>query len=179
MTQIEEMNTVIREATGEDLDRLSLIASATFMETFAGEIAGDALIGHCNVQHRPDYLAKLLAAGARAWLAELDGTPIGYALLNEPELEAAREGDIELKKIYVLSRFHGTGLAPRLFDAALAGAQGRERLLLGVKEDNDRAIAFYAKVGFVPIAKRQFNVGGKLYDDTVFAKNLAETGMAG
>ncbi|HAN89030.1 MAG TPA: GNAT family N-acetyltransferase, partial [Erythrobacter sp.] len=56
----------------------------------------------------PDHLAGLLAAGARAWLAEIDRAPIGYALLTRPELDAAQDGDIELKKIYLLSRFHGS-----------------------------------------------------------------------
>ena len=113
---------VVREADGEDAGRLALVSDATFLETFAGMISGDALVTHCQRRHAPDYLRQLLEGGARAWLAELDGAPIGYALLTAPELDAAREGDIELKKIYVLSRFHGSGLAARLLDAALAKA---------------------------------------------------------
>ncbi len=57
--------------------------------------------------------------------------------------------------------------------AAVAGAAGHDRLLLGVKADNHRAIAFYRKQGFKPIATRQFNVGGTLYDDLVLARPLA------
>ena len=83
--------------------------------------------------------------------------------------------DIELKKIYLLSRFHGSGIARRLFDAALAGAAGRKRLLLGVKNDNHRAIAFYTKQGFRQIATRRFDVGGTLYDDVVLARAIERT----
>ena len=45
--------------------------------------------------------------------------PVGYALLTAPELDAARDGDIELKKIYLLSRFHGGGVARELFAAMM------------------------------------------------------------
>ena len=163
---------IIRQAGVSDAARLSLISDATFLETFAGSIDGDALVAHCREKHAPDYLAKLIEDGAKAWLAELDGAPIGYALLTAPELEAARDGDVELKKIYLLSRFHGGGVAKQLFEAALDGAKGHKRLLLGVKDDNTRAISFYKRQGFGVIGTRQFDVGGELYDDFVFARAL-------
>ena len=59
-----------------------------------------------------------------------------------------------------------------LFDAAKAGARGHQRLLLGVKDDKRRAIAFYTKQGFRKIATRRFDVGGTLYDDVVLAREL-------
>ncbi|HCO47421.1 MAG TPA: GNAT family N-acetyltransferase, partial [Erythrobacter sp.] len=52
------------------------------------------------------------------------------------------------------------------------GAQSHRRLLLGVKDDNHRAIAFYTKQGFRQIATRRFDVGGTLYDDVVLARDL-------
>jgi len=175
MTDAVLERVLVREADGADAGHLSLVSDATFLETFAGMIAGDALVTHCQKRHAPDYLPQLLEGGARAWLAELDAAPIGYALLTAPELDAAREGDVELKKIYVLSRFHGTGIAARLLDAALAGAKGHTRLLLGVKDDNHRAIGFYTKQGFRQIGTRRFDVGGTLYDDVVLARELDRT----
>ena len=175
MTDAVLERVVVREADGADSGRLALVSDATFLETFAGMISGDALVAHCQKRHAPAYLRELLEGGARAWLAELDGAPIGYALLTAPELDAAREGDIELKKIYLLSRFHGTGIAARLFEAALGGAAGNARLLLGVKDDNDRAIGFYTKQGFRQIGTRRFDVGGTLYDDVVLARDLDRT----
>ena len=175
MTNASSERVVVREALAEDAGRLSLVSDATFLETFAGMIAGDALVTHCQKRHAPAYLRQLLEGGAKAWLAELDSAPIGYALLTAPELDAACEGDIELKKIYLLSRFHGTGIAARLLDAALAGAAGHARLLLGVKDDNHRAIGFYTKQGFRQIGTRRFDVGGALYDDVVLARDLNRT----
>ncbi|WP_298469363.1 GNAT family N-acetyltransferase [uncultured Erythrobacter sp.] len=172
MTDNEADKVTIRPAGPDDAVRLSLISDATFLETFAGEIAGDALVAHCKEMHAPRYLAKVLEEGAKAWLAELDHAPVGYALLTRSDLDAAQTGDIELKKIYLLSRFQGQGVASRLLDAVEQGATGYQRLLLGVKADNHRAIAFYTKQGFSQIDTRRFNVGGTLYDDIVLARDL-------
>jgi len=164
----------VRPAGPDDTSALALVGAATFLETFAGVIDGSAILGHCTANHAAQSYAGLFAKGARAWLGEAQGgAPVGYALIAEPDLEAARAGDIELKRIYALSRFHGSGLGGALMEAALAGASGHDRLLLGVKADNHRAIAFYRKRGFEPIATRQFNVGGKLFYDLVLARPLA------
>ena len=79
----------VRSAGPEDCDRLAVVGAATFLETFAGEISGDALLTHCRTQHSAASYETLLAAGAKAWLAESDGAPVGYALLAEPDLDAA------------------------------------------------------------------------------------------
>ena len=165
----------IREAGADDAPALALIGAATFLETFAGILDGDAIVGHCATQHNADAYLAYLASGSRAWLAEAQpgGAPIGFALIGQPDLAAAREGDIELKRIYSLSRFHGTGLGAALMKQAIDTASGYDRLLLGVYARNERALAFYRKQGFVDIATRQFNVGGKLYDDLVLARPLA------
>jgi ribosomal protein S18 acetylase RimI-like enzyme len=165
----------IREAGADDASALALIGAATFLETFAGILDGDAIVGHCAAQHVEAAYIAYLAAGARAWIAEAQpgGAPIGFALVGKPDLAAAREGDIELKRIYLLSRYHGTGLGAALMKQALEAANGHRRLLLGVYAGNERALAFYRKQGFADLGTRQFNVGGKLYDDLVLARPLA------
>lgn len=67
MSGFDADRVVLRAAGQGDAGRLSLIANATFLETFAGEIAGDALVRHCEVTHDPAYLATRLAGGTRAW----------------------------------------------------------------------------------------------------------------
>ncbi|WP_294250896.1 GNAT family N-acetyltransferase [uncultured Sphingomonas sp.] len=165
----------IREVGADDLAALSTVASATFVETFAGVLSGDAVVQHCLHANSIDAYRRHLDAGARAWLAEVDPgkAPIGFALMTAPDLPTAGAGDIELKRIYVLSRFHGDGIGAALMAQAIAAADGFDRLLLGVYAGNARAIAFYAKHGFAPIANRQYNVGGSLYDDIVLARPLA------
>jgi ribosomal protein S18 acetylase RimI-like enzyme len=87
---------------------------------------------------------------------------------------AKEEGDVELKRIYVFSRFHGTGLGRLLMLAALHDARVRAapRLLLGTYSENHRAIGFYRKHGFEQIGTRKFLVGDQLFDDVVLAARL-------
>ena len=164
----------IRRAGIGDTDALALVGCATFLDAYAGAIDGAGLIEHCLHQHSPAAYRSYLESGAEAWLVELapGGAPIGYALACEPELEQAQAGDWELKRIYVLSRFQGTGVSAALLDAVLSKAQDRRRLLLGVKNDNHRALRFYRKHGFIDAGTRTFQVGAQRYDDLVLARPL-------
>lgn len=168
----------LRPATLADAQMLSHIGAATFLESFLDLIEGQALMAHCSKEHSvekyADYLSKPATA---AWLVvhPETGSPAGYALNCAPDLPVETdESDVELKRIYMLSKAHGTGAAKRLMDAAIAHAKnnGAKRLLLGTYKDNDRATGFYTKHGFETIGTRQFNVGGKLFDDIVMAKPL-------
>ena len=169
----------IREAGSGDADRLALIGAATFLETFAGVLDGAAILEHCRKEHRASAYSATLAAGASSWLAEtaLGSAPIGFALMASSSLPGTDPGgqDLELKRIYCLSRFHGSGVGKALLREAVQRARQLQarRLLLGVYAGNERAIAFYRKQGFAPIAKRLFKVRDRDYDDVVFAMPVA------
>ena len=177
MTQTHS-NWRIHPAEPADADALALVGAATFLETFAGILDGAAILAHCAGVHTAERYAAYLHGGARAWLAtaEQGGAPIGYALMTVPDLPGGDAAtDLELKRIYGLSRFHGSGLGQALMEAAVAAAAGAGavRLLLGVYRGNARALGFYRKHGFEVIGERQFRVGARDYDDWVLAKPLA------
>ena len=166
-------NWTIRPATTQDTGALALIGAATFLEAFADVIEGRDIVAHCAKAHSPAAYDGYLAAGGEAWLAESPlGAPVGYALNTRPDLPGMQPDDRELKRIYVLSRWHGSGLAAALMERSVAAAAGHARLLLGVYRHNERALAFYAKHGFVPIAERVFRVGQTDHQDVVLARLL-------
>ncbi len=179
------MHWQVRTASAEDVGRLALVGAATFLETFAGVLDGEAIVAHCEKEHSAEAYRAYLQAGGAAWLAEtMEGAaPIGFALLAASTLPGTEsEGsDLELKRLYSLSRFHGSGAGAALMQRALDEAKRRQarRLLLGVYAGNSRAMAFYRKQGFSPIARRRFQVGARDYDDVVFAKLLNEAPAAG
>ena len=168
----------VRLAGAGDAPRLALAAQASFLETFAGLLEGADIVAHCEGELGIAAHERWLAdPHACLWLAEAEegGAPVGYALLARPVLPIALdEGDLELKRIYLLSRFHGGGTGRALMDAAVEEARrrGAGRLLLGVYKGNKRAIAFYGKHQFIQIGERQFQVGDTRYDDVVLARNL-------
>jgi GNAT superfamily N-acetyltransferase len=168
----------VRKASSGDVDRLALIGAATFLETFAGILDGSAIIAHCQREHSADAYRAYLETGAAAWLAETEEgqAPIGFALVASSSLPGSNPdgSDLELKRIYSLSRFHGTGVGGALMQQAVGYALETRalRLLLGVYAGNERARAFYRKQGFIRIADRLFRVGDRDYEDIVFAKAL-------
>ncbi len=169
----------VRECTPDDAPTLAIIAAATVLEAFAGFIPGDALLAHCHKNHTPAaYTAFLAQPQTRAWLAEVSpaAAPVGYALLTTPDFpsELLQPGDLELRRIYLFSRFHGTGASRRMLELAISEARRQKapRLLLGVHPDNHRALAFYRKSGFVQIGMRHFQVGSSHFEDPVLALTL-------
>jgi ribosomal protein S18 acetylase RimI-like enzyme len=81
---------------------------------------------------------------------------------------------VELSKIYVLPRSHGTGAAAELMAEALARAsrRGAAGVWLGVNQLNERAQRFYAKSGFTRVGTKRFLVGERYEDDFVYERRL-------
>lgn len=179
MTIASENGVGIRRCQSADAQRLAAVASATFLDTFAGVLEGSDILAHCADQHTVQRYAGWLADTRYAlWLAEArpGDAPVGFAMLSPPDLPsvATQADDLELKRIYLLHRFHGGGHGARLMQVAVdeARARGAGHLLLGVYAKNERALAFYERKGFQPIGERRFRVGGNEYEDRILALNL-------
>ena len=171
------MVVTIRACGPGDERALALVGKATFLETYAGALDVADVLDHCDVEHgAPRYAAWLRTPGYRLWIAEVeDGAPVGYAVLGPVDLPLATSvRDMELKRIYLLHRFHGEGVGRRLMQAALEAATtaGARRLLLGVYDGNHRALAFYARQGFIEAGRKPFQVGSRVYDDLVLGRPL-------
>ena len=96
---------------------------------------------------------------------------VAPASLPLPDLS---HDDAEVKRIYLLHRVQGSGIGVRLMNEAVAFAAeaGARRVLLGVYEKNDRAVAFYERFGFTRVGTRRFRVGHNDYDDLILGFDL-------
>ena len=189
----------LRRATLADVDALALVGAATFLEAFTWMLPGADIIAHAAQNHSAEtYQTYLSHPDTRITLAEAapGGAPVGYARLTAPELPtfAVQASDIELKRLYLFSRFRslatpvlaysadlgqpepvpGLRGGQALMNAAVEDARvlGRTRLLLGTHAGNTQAIAFYRKNGFVEAGTRTFQVGSQVCCDLIFAKTL-------
>ena len=189
----------LRRASQADAEALALVGASTFLEAFTWMLPGADIVAHCQKQHTAEaYRTYLARPETRIFLAEAvpGGAPVGYAMLTAPELPtfAVRPADIELKRIYVFSRFRsstvqvltyaesssqmepvpGLRTGQALLDASVneARAMGATRLLLGTHAGNLQAIAFYRKNGFNEAGTRTFQVGAQVCCDLIFAKAL-------
>jgi ribosomal protein S18 acetylase RimI-like enzyme len=168
----------IRRATEADAAALALVGAATFLDTYADRIKGPDIVAHAAVRHSEVFYAKSLAdPHLRIWVAQTPSDAIiGYLLLGPATLPAdePHADDLEIVRIYVLSRFHKTGIGHRLMQLAIVEARERRarRLVLGVYKGNEKALAFYARQGFSQIGTRSFTVGTTTFDDYVLGRSL-------
>ena len=141
----------VRCATLADAAKLSLVGGASFLESFADDHPGDDLVNHVHDRHSAAAYQNWLSDPAYVlWIVEEAlGAPIGYAMLGPGELPGAAKGDFEIKRIYVLRRWHGGGFGKQLFDQChkTAREQGGKRLLLAVYTKNQTAQNFYTRQG--------------------------------
>ncbi len=197
---VDAIETVtLRHATAADAPALALTGAATFLEAFTWMLPGADILAHTLLHHSPQaYEHYLAASGSRVTVAvtgpavgypDDPGSIVGYVLLCSPELPSFEvlPTDIELKRIYLFSRFRtapvlgpGGAVIPNLrpaqalLDAAVADARALSatRLLLGTHAGNQRAIAFYHRNGFTEAGTRIFQVGNQQCRDLIFARPL-------
>lgn len=176
--QMETTPYHLRACTGADAALLSLVAGAAFLEAFAGVLDAPDILHHCRANNSAEaFEAYLAKPTTRCVVAEAEpgNAPIGYMLTCEPDLPVdLSRTDYELRRIYLLHRFHGLGVGRALMNSALAAAreQGRTRLLLGVYGKNHNAIRFYKQAGFQQVGERYFTVGATTHHDAVMAINI-------
>lgn len=175
------VDVVIRRATERDAEALADLAELTFPLA-------------CPPYHTPQniaaHLAELLSEedfedyatddDYDLFVAVGGGRILGFALLDtlacddeevEPLLAGAHPS-IELSKLYVHPKAHGTGVAQQLFDACDESACDRSAtsLWLTVWMENERALGFYRRNGFEVVGDRYYQVGDLLDHDYVAVK---------
>lgn len=160
----DAMSVQIRRATPADAQALSLIAIATYTETFGDSYPPQDLQAflHDHYSLAPQQ-RELQDPRSAVWLLEDAGQAIGYLAagangLPHPE---ARSEDVELKRLYVLASHQGSGHGARLMDAFMAWLDqpARRTLWVGVWSENYGAQRFYARYGCVQVGSYDFVVG--------------------
>lgn len=166
----------MRPALPADAPRLSLLGRATFLESYAHLLPIEDILVHAGTQHTEErYASWLNDRSCNVWLAETPGgAAVGYLVATPPDLPLPDLGprDLEIRRIYVLHRYQGLGLGGWLMEEAMAEARanGCSRVLLGVYSLNERALTFYARLGFTRAGTRQFRVGTHEYHDHILQR---------
>ncbi len=165
----------IRHATRDDAPALAAMAATAFRDTYrdiseADEIE-DYVSRHFNL---PAVAAQLGDPGAPVLLV-VDGEAIhGYAMLRRTAAPECVTGPspIQLARIYLAQSAIGRGIGTRLLRAVDTEAHrlGAETLWLSVYDRNVRAVQFYEKHGFLLAGGMNFEFGGQIYVDPVYAR---------
>lgn len=100
----------------------------------------------------------------------------GYLKVNTNDAQSEEMGNesLEVERIYIRNKFQRKGLGKYLINKAIEVAIGqiKKMIWLGVWEKNDKAIAFYKKMGFVQTGAHSFYMGDEEQIDLIMTKTL-------
>ncbi len=159
----------IRHALPADAGLLARLGRQTFVGSFGADNTPENMAAYLEASFSPAIQAAELAEpGSTFLIAEIDGTPAGYARLHdgpppEPGIVTGPR-PVELVRIYSVKAWIGRGVGAALMQACLdeAARLGYQTIWLGVWEHNPRAIAFYQKWGFEKAGTHAFRLGDEL-----------------
>lgn len=104
-------------------------------------------------------------------IAYKENLPLGFFILKDNECIKALKGSaLELQQLYILKSEYGKGLGKKLFDNAIeiSKEQSIKNLWLYVSNTNERALAFYKKLGLEIIAEgKELVVGTDRFSSSI------------
>ena len=167
----------VRRGTLADAALLSELGARTFSETFATDNTPEDLAAYIATSFNvAQQTAELQDPASTFLIAEVDGSPAGYARLHagKPEKGVESANPVELVRLYVSRDWLGRGIGEQLMRACVDEARkaGHETIWLGVWERNGRAQAFYRKWDFRPIGEHTFRLGADLQRDILMERTL-------
>lgn len=169
------MTASYRDAHSGDGAVLQRIFVTSFCDTFAHLYRPEDLDAFISSFGTEDWEKQIADPGYAICLAEVDGAPVGYVKLGPMKLpiEVSRPA-ILLDQIYILTGYHGVGIAHALMDWAMEESRRRaaEELYLTVYTENHRARRFYDRYGFEPVGLYAFMVGNQADEDVIMRKSL-------
>ena len=168
---------LVRRVKADEIESLQLISRRTFYETFWMSNSRQDMI---------DYLENSLSLEALSRELENPNSEFYFLFLDA---ESATDFEpaaylklnflnVELERIYVLSKFQCKGIGRYLLDFSIQLALSRRApiLWLGVWERNYNAIDFYKQNIFQYFGKHTFRLGQDLQTDILMQKILLPNG---
>jgi ribosomal protein S18 acetylase RimI-like enzyme len=171
------MNIDIKEVTSNDILELQKIGIQTFTETFATSNTEENMSNYLKEGFSMEKLIEEVNNVHSKFFFALDqGGVIGYLKLNfgASQTELKDNKALEIERIYVLNAYLGKKIGQQLYDKAIhiATKMQMEYVWLGVWEENQRALNFYKKNGFVEFDKHIFKLGDDEQTDIMMKLQL-------
>ena len=159
-----------RTATPQDAERLVAMFHDCFRDTF-GHLYEASDLALFLDGHTPEHWREQLESNGFAVQLVENGEELGgFIKLGPLKLPAEPRGAaIELRQLYVLKPWQGSGAARELMDWGISEARrrGARELYLSVFTENPRARSFYTRYGFEEVGPNVFMVGNQADEDII------------
>ncbi|XOK64637.1 GNAT family N-acetyltransferase [Paenibacillus elgii] len=171
------MTITIKKCTLEDLLKLQEISCETFNETFKDQNSPENMNAYLERAFNLKQLEQELSnSSSQFFFVYCNHEVAGYLKVNTNDAQSEEMGDesLEIERIYIKSKFQKHGLGKYLLNQAIEIALecNKKKIWLGVWENNENAIAFYKKMGFVQTGAHSFYMGDEEQIDFIMTKTL-------
>jgi GNAT superfamily N-acetyltransferase len=159
-----------RDARIDDAAALKDLFADSFIDTFGHLYRPSDLQEFLDGNSDSKWHANLSDRQVAIRVAESDGELMGFAELAPKKLPYETSAPaLELRRLYLRKKAHGTGVAQQLMEWLLEEAmrRGAQELVLSVYVDNHRARRFYERYGFEAVGKYDFMVGSHADEDLI------------
>lgn len=161
----------------KDIQNLQNIGRQTFSETFSNSNSPENMRKYLEEGFAIEKLTlELQNEHSKFYFAQMEDKVLGYLKINfgASQTELKDNKAVEIERIYVLQAFQGKKIGQLLYEKAMQIAKEvkAEYIWLGVWEENNKAIHFYTKNGFVPFDKHIFKLGDEEQTDIMMKLEL-------
>jgi diamine N-acetyltransferase len=172
-------NIEIKKISLKEIDQLKEISRQTFQETFSESNSEENMKSYLEKGFSNEKLtAELTDKNSEFYFATFEKKVIGYLKINfgASQTELKDNKALEIERIYVSKEFHGKRVGQLLYVKAIERAkqQNSDYVWLGVWEENQKAIHFYKKNGFVEFDKHIFKLGNDEQTDIMMKLKLTD-----
>lgn len=165
-----------RPATPDDAEMLAQLAAIVFRFAYQSAFESTRQMEQVICEHLSPIAFRTKISDDQTWchLGLVDDEPSGFIQIVQSQSPDCLSDATapELSKLYVLPRFHGSGIASELLNRGIEHAvdSGASQIWLSVWEKNERAQAFYRRHGFSTIGEISILWGGTSFRDCVMTR---------
>ncbi|KAK2055176.1 acetyltransferase [Colletotrichum caudatum] len=177
--EIISPTTSVRPATLGDATAIAELGVHVFSVTFGHSVEPHELQAFLDESYSLKAITKDLEDPNKDTILAIDpkGDVLGFAMLTRGTSEPCLNhlaGLVELQRIYMYPKAHGTGAGKLLADRLeeMARDQGFKHIWLGVWQENHRARKAYEKWGYRACGTHDFAVGPVVQTDDIMVKKL-------
>ncbi|NEU27532.1 GNAT family N-acetyltransferase [Paenibacillus polymyxa] len=171
------MNVQMIKCSHADIQILQEISIETFNDTFKDQNSPENMQVYLEKAFNLKQLEKELSnVFSEFFFIYFNAERVGYLKININDAQSEKMGDesLEVERIYIKNKFQKHGLGKYLINKAIEIALGhhKKKVWLGVWEKNEKAIAFYEKMGFVQTGAHSFYMGDEEQIDFIMTKTI-------
>ena len=153
----------IVKATDEDFELLADIGKKSFIESHGKSASKKDIDSYVNNKYSTAYVLKELSDRNNIYhIIYHENKPAGYSkiILNAASSSIAIKNVTKLERLYLLKEFYNLKLGLELFQfiVTLSKTNNQTGMWLYVWKENDKAIHFYEKAGFIITGSYDFKL---------------------